>query len=199
MENPESSILFKQEKYVRTFGKLGSPKPGWSFCRSERCQFKVVHFGKDDPGRPIQKAVIWLANFDLSSLELRCGNPSALVANSHEHRHARGSMQVEGKGNQCVAEYTGKCTPEQSAMYAKACATFVNGVGRISARRDRTDLRALADKSSVALQASGAADLYRSHGTPQYLLGADDYCVDLVGHTHKSSPLRLSDSRQERQ
>ena len=79
-------------------------------------------------------------------------------------------------------------------MYAKACATFVNGVGRISARRDRTDLRALADKSSVALQTSGAADSYRSHGTPQYLLGADDYCVDLVGNNDKSSPLQFGES-----
>ena len=50
IENPKGSLLFKQAKYVKTFGTIDSPKPGWSFYRSEGCQFKVVYPGRDDPG-----------------------------------------------------------------------------------------------------------------------------------------------------
>ena len=108
-------------------------------------------------------------------------------------------MQVEGKGSQHVAEYTGKYTPEQSAMYAKACMMFITGVQRIKTSRcDHTELQALADQSPVALHNNTGAqgvDLgpnqYRSHGTPQFLLQADDTCVDLVGEAPWSSPLQL--------
>ena len=109
---------------------MDTPKPGWSLYRSEGCQFKVVYPGRGDPGRPINKACLWIANFDLSGTELRCRQPAALMATSHDHRHARGQMYVEGEGSQSVAGYTGRYTPQQGAVYAKACKAVCDAVVR---------------------------------------------------------------------
>ena len=62
VENPKSSSLPHQPEFIKVFGAMDSPNPGWSFYRSEGCQFKVVYPGRDDPGRPIQKACLWIAN-----------------------------------------------------------------------------------------------------------------------------------------
>ena len=77
--------------------------------------------GQDDPGRPMEKACFWIANFDLSAIELRCRKPAALMPTSHNHRHIEGFMYVEGQRCQNVAAFTGRYTPEQGAVYAKAC------------------------------------------------------------------------------
>ena len=130
VENPKGSLLFQQEMYVKTFGSIDTPKPGWHFYRFEGCQFRVVYRGKDDPGRPIQKAMIWLSCFDLSELELRCRHPAALVGSSHEHRHARGNMLVECEGWQSVARASGRYTPETAAVYAKCVRSFVYSIKR---------------------------------------------------------------------
>ena len=130
IENPKSSLLPEQPKFANTFGSVGSPKPGWAYYRLEGCQLRVAYPGIDDPGRPIQKAVFWIANFDLSSMELRCRKPSALMGTSHEHKHARGTMKVEGEGWQSVARYTGKYTPEEGAVYGKACKAYCDSVAR---------------------------------------------------------------------
>ena len=112
---PKGSLLFQQPTFVKTFGTLLEPKPGWRFYRSEGCQLHVCYPGADAPGQPILKAVVWLANFDLSALELRCKNSSALVDCTHEHIHARGTMRVEGEGTQRVAQYTGRYNAVQGS------------------------------------------------------------------------------------
>ena len=145
--------------------------------------------GKDEPGRPIQKALIWLANFDLSVMELRCRRPAALVGTSHDHRHARGQMHVDGEGSRNVAEYTGKYTPEQGTAYGKACKAFVDTACRRQEQRSSSALKALADQSRVPYEGPGVA-MKSGHGTQQFLLRSDDLCVDLSGESHRSSPLQ---------
>ena len=94
VENPKGSLLVDQPEMQAVFGTMDTPKPGWSFYRSEGCQLHVVYPGRDDPGRPIHKACLWISNFDLSSMELRCGRPAALLPTTHEHKHARGLWKV---------------------------------------------------------------------------------------------------------
>ena len=119
IENPKGSLLFDEPEIVGTFGTVDAPKTPWSFYRSEGCQFKFQYPGEDDPGRPILKAHCWIANFDLSALELRCKQPAALLGASHEHRHARGGMHVRGVGQVSLTNYTGKYTAELATVYAK--------------------------------------------------------------------------------
>ena len=38
IENPKGSSLPKQPKFEETFGRLGRPKPGWAFYRTDGCQ-----------------------------------------------------------------------------------------------------------------------------------------------------------------
>ena len=194
IENPKGSLLFQQPLFVKTFGTIDEPKPGWSFFRLEGCQFRVIYPGKDDPGRPIQKAMVWLANYDLSALEARCRKPAALVGTSHDHRHARGGMYVECEGWRSVARYTGKYTAEMSTVFAKACQAFVAGVHRMRIKeRPWTHLRAMADHSNIAKDRSpgNGGPERRSHGTRQFLLRSDDVCIDLNGDEHRASPLQL--------
>ena len=148
--------MFQQPGFVKTFGTVLEPKPGWRFYRSEGCQFHVRYPGADAPGQPMLKAVIRLANFDLSAMELRCKNSSALADCTHEHVHARGTMHVKGEGSQRVAQYTGRYTAVQGSVYAKACQRFCAGhsrrtheetICRVAPVRHKRDLARLATQS----------------------------------------------------
>ena len=188
VENPKSSSLVHQPEFQAVFGSLDKPKPGWSFYRSEGCQFKVVYPGRDEPGRPMNKACFWIANFDLSSMELRCRIPAALMPNTHEHRHIRGTMYVDGVGSTCVAAYTGRYVPEQGAVYAKACRKRCDTSTRNSVVPN-TALKKLAD-NSTAVKEEPHGYLRKGHGTKQFLLREDDRCIDLCEQEHRSSPLQ---------
>ena len=119
-----------------------------------------VYPGRDEPGCPIQKACVWVANFDLSPLELRCRKPAALVPCTHQHRHARGCMYVDGVGSRSVAAFPAAYTPAQGAVYAKACQNFCETLKSSSAKNRKTPkssgsgrktkLQTLADRSPVA-------------------------------------------------
>ena len=190
IENPKGSLLFQQPAFVKTFGTLLEPKPGWRFYRSEGCQFHVRYPGADALGQPINKPVVWLANFDLSALELRCKNSSALVDCTHEHAHARGTMRVEGEGTQRVAQYTGRYNAVQGSVYAKACERFCAECARRTHEDDTaSELQRLADKSPVAT-GRGNAKKYKAGGVKQFLLKGNDECVDLDGVEHRVSPLQ---------
>ena len=111
VENPKGSLLYKQAKYVKSFGTPGDPRPGWSFYMSDGCQLQVVCDGRADYQRPMLKQATWLANFDLSGMELHCRTPNALAGASHEHKQIRGSMYVEGEGSCSVAQASGRYSP----------------------------------------------------------------------------------------
>ena len=81
----------------------------------------------------------------------------------------------------------GKYTPEQGAVYGKACKRCCDSVTR-PRERARTALKALADQSPVAR--GQEVQTRHGHGTAQYLLHSNDCCEDLVGEAHLSSPLQ---------
>ena len=107
---------------------MDAPRAPWAFYRSEGCQFKFSNPGQDDPGRPMLKAHAWIANFDLSALELRCKYPAALVGAGHKHRHVRGRVDAHGIEHISLAAYSGKYTPELGTVYAKEVKRFVDAV-----------------------------------------------------------------------
>ena len=175
---------------------MSETKPGWMFYRSKGCQLHVHYPGEDDPGRPIQKAVIWLVNPDLSSIELRSKNAAALADNTHEHVHARGIMYVKGEGSQRVAQYTGQCTGVQGAVYAKACRKLC--WSKDCYRREhkdknekghRTELQQSAVLSAVANQSASSDVTYHTAGIRQFLIKGNDVCIDLDGNENRASLL----------
>ena len=70
LENPKVSLLFEQTDYVKKLGCKEKPKVPWRFYESAGCQLHVNYPGEDEPGKPIQKAQIWVANFDLEPMEI---------------------------------------------------------------------------------------------------------------------------------
>ena len=66
----------------------------------------------------MMKSQTWLANFDLSLMELRRRSPAALVGCSHNHQHVRGKMKVMNK-TVSIATFSGAYTPELATMYAR--------------------------------------------------------------------------------
>ena len=104
-------------------------------------------------------------------------------------------MYVEGEGSRSVANYTGKYTPEQGAVYAKACKVVCDKAVRKSKVQD-SRLKRLADQSLIVKGAAGPSrPIPVKHGTKQFLLHADDRCIDLCDQEHRSSPLQLSEPR----
>ena len=120
---------------------------------SDGCQLQVVCAGRADYQRPMLKQATWLANFDLSGMELHCRSPNALAGASHEHKQIRGSMYVEGEGSCSVAQASGRYSPVQSTVYAKSCKAFISRAVRPLDRPD-APLRRLAQQSVVARQGS---------------------------------------------
>ncbi len=103
----------------------------------------------------------WLANWDLSAIELRCEDPQsrthpwqgAVVASEHRHRQVRGSMRLPTGRWMKVAEYSGAYTPELACIYARGLALVL--VYEASSRADcppagsqRTALDAAAREAS---------------------------------------------------
>ena len=154
VETPVGSSLYRQAEWTGSFGVVERPKSPWRFYQSHGCQLGVVYPGDDDPGVPIQKGQVWMANFDLSPMELRCRKPAALAGASHEHRHARGRMTCEGRKNVPVAGYTGAYTPVQATVYArcvaKVCSENRSKKEEAVGKDLQTELRKLADRSPVA-------------------------------------------------
>jgi len=150
VENPQGSTLFEEEEWITDFGHQDKLKDPWSFYLQHGCQFKVTYPGKDDPGRPMFKPKKWMANFSLEPMELRCRTPAALAGSSHEHRHIRGTMYVEGRGSCSVAEYSGAYTAEESTVYARCVARFCQKTDRIPTVQ--SELTRMAARSSLAQQ-----------------------------------------------
>ena len=118
VENPKGTILHSQPDWIAAFGDPATRDNSWKLHELDGCQLGSVYPGDDDFGAPQRKSQVWLANFDLSGMELRCRRPLALAGSSHDHRRIRGRMHVEGKSFE-VAEYSGKYSPELATVYAK--------------------------------------------------------------------------------
>ena len=102
------------------------------------------------PGQPMLKSQYWMANFNLSGMELRCRLPLALLGSTHKHAEVRGKMKFEGR-SVSVAEYSGAYSPVQGTLYARSVARAVEGATRPGKRVTfRTELVELAQKSKVA-------------------------------------------------
>jgi len=128
-EQPEGSNLPKRNEWMKSFGTVDQAKWPWRYFKACGCQLGLVCPGhrladRSDGamGKPIQKAQVWLANFDLSPLALRCRDGAALEPVTHQHERARGSVKLpEGRWID-VAGYTGRYTPVLGTLYARALA-----------------------------------------------------------------------------
>ena len=130
------------------------PKPGWNFYRSQGCQLALeCPTGRNayTPFEPIQKSVLWIANFDLSIMELRCRKPMALTHTAHVHKHARGTVKMP-EGWVDVSKLSGRYTEVQGAVYGKACKDFADQTGRLEKGRPVTDLSRMAEKAGTSDQ-----------------------------------------------
>jgi hypothetical protein len=96
------------------------------------------------------KSQIWMANFDLSGVELRCERPFALTPSTDEHRHALGVVAVDGEVGVGVANYIGECVGPQCAIYAKCVAVAVRNLS--SATRAPREKAADAELRRLALE-----------------------------------------------
>ena len=142
VENPKGSLLWTQPDWIEYFGAIGSAG-AWKHYEPDGCQLGSIYHGDDDKGAPCRKSQIWLANFDLSGLELRCRRPNALAGCSHEHRRIRGRMLVNGESFS-VAEYSGKYNPELATVYSKEVQRVCNALERQEYKGKQTQLQALA-------------------------------------------------------
>ncbi len=75
VENPGGSGLMKLPEWIENFGTPDEPVGAWRVHQSDGCQHGMYYPGDDDPGTPMRKTQDWLANWDLSAIELRCEDP----------------------------------------------------------------------------------------------------------------------------
>ena len=73
------------------FGRLGVERPPWQMRLSDDCQFGV----ESDQGAS-DASYLWLSNFDLDPVALRCRAPHALAGCSHAHVPVQGSSVLRG-------------------------------------------------------------------------------------------------------
>ena len=115
VETPKGALIFTQPDWVEFFGPVPSRSGHWKHHELDGCQLGSTYPGDDDRGAPHRKSQIWLANFGLSGMELRCRRPSALAGSSHDHKRIRGRMLVSGKSF-AVAEHSGKYSAEPGSV-----------------------------------------------------------------------------------
>merc|ERR1712051_1101329 len=137
------------------------------------------------------KSALWIANFDLAIMELRCRSPLALVHTAHTHKHARGTVKT-ADGWTDVSKLSGRYTEVQGAVYGKACQAFVERKERAEKNRPETALSRMAERAGTSEQGarSGAVQDFSPTGEGKvFLLLPNDCCIDLEGEDHRSSPL----------
>ena len=163
-------------------GTMESPKPGWNFYRSHGCQYGVVCPLEDDEPEPIQKSCVWVSNFDLACMEMRCRKPHALMPSVHQHRHARGTVRLPGQGWIDVAKYSGRYTDVQGAVYGKSCKAFVDTAARPERGRPITELSRMASRAGTAQRSestSASTTFLPSNEVKVFLSWENDCCIYL--------------------
>ena len=113
-----------------------------------------MHRGEDeDAGAVQEKHLVWIANFPLGLVALRCRRPhEALALSTHAHRPLRGRTVVEGRRNVSVASTSGDITTELATACGTEILTFCQDTERA---QDTviTMLTRLADGRSIANRA----------------------------------------------
>ena len=125
VENPIGSLLWTMRRWKRFFGRgrepgVGELKEPWRYATTDLCMHNKSSPGLDDKVQPMRKGPVWLCNFDLSAIVLRCrGEGCTPIFPSREHRQVRGSVRTE-EGWSSLACASGKYTPELCSVYAKS-------------------------------------------------------------------------------
>ena len=118
--------------------------------RTDACQYAMTSPALDGGslGQPVEKGQLWLSNWEVSALSLRCHPADALARTEHKHRPVRGSMQVPAEeGTKWVSSGV------MSGIYTRACCdAYWNCIGRwLPAREsDRDALLVLVSTEGVA-------------------------------------------------
>ena len=76
--------------------------------------------------RPIEKAQLWMSNYSLSGMGLRCKKPRAVLPCTHKHEIAKGSFKSADEGWQSRAAWSGKYTAEMGAVYARHAVSYTH-------------------------------------------------------------------------
>ena len=169
--------------------------------------------GDDDAyppmGRPMEKEQEWMANFDISEMNLKCRNPKCLVASSHVHQHARGSVKLPEGRWLSLAAYSGRYSPELSTLYAACLKRALDGQGGAPVVPEQdTALRRRAEGQNVEASPrrgcrAAAFGAGTSRGrTPQYVLKGGvpepvDGPRDLEGEFREAEPEEVVQRRRE--
>ena len=72
---------WRLEEWGALFGTLAEPRWPWAFVRADMCQFARA----SGRGNLVESGALWLADFSLESVGLRCSRPDALGAVQHKH------------------------------------------------------------------------------------------------------------------
>ena len=160
-------------RWKQFFGRGREPGVGelrepWRYATTDLCMHNMSSPGLDDDSQPVRKGQVWLSNFDLSAIVVRCrGEGCAPVPPSHEHRQVRGSVRTE-EGWSILACASGKYTPELCSLYAKSLKVALSQCPRKILRTSR--LRQECKKHLGAVAQGEGGDIV----SPLYLLGPAD-------------------------
>ena len=85
VENPTSSALWAQPRWLEHFGSRTQPMLPWRFFASDGCQHGQISQGIHEDGQPFLRGQTWMANYSLADLELRCKQPFSVAARQLPH------------------------------------------------------------------------------------------------------------------
>ena len=124
VENPIGSLLWTMRKWRHFFGRGREPGVGelrepWRYATTDLCMHNMSSPSLDDNGQPMRKGQVWLSNFDLSPLVIRCrGEGCAPIPPSHEHRQVRGPFVRKKAGAAWPAP--AESIPQSCVLYTRS-------------------------------------------------------------------------------
>ena len=148
--NPVGSALHSQDAWRSVSGTRLDPRAPWRYVRTAGCRYGMECPGDKAAGTnrsegvrglALHKEQEWLANFPLDEANRVCRASQELLPPEHQHLHVRGSTRVEGGSWMALSEWSGRYTPELSAMYAECLRRALQEVGG-PARASKPQLKA---------------------------------------------------------